>query len=520
MVKARNPRGRRRNYEHNIAAIRKRNAEYVATLADPKHRLSSTRTATTDKSTVQNYLQRPVDNSDSIAANLRQAYINSGVINKVVDYYVSQPLYNYSISPVLGNKIYSTDSSMHDAYIDVAYGLDELNIKFYAPYFFKETLIEGVSYFYKVEDANGVGYIKFPTDWCRISSMDQGVYRFRLDMSKIKQEIVDTLPQEIQKAREDYSNGNTADENQWYNNRWFNISDAGVAFTFDPNSLINGGVAISPFAGILVDSLSLDKAKENISIKDQLDTVRLIHAKIPTDNNGEATMPLKISKIFFDQMKSRLPDGVVGVTSPMNLSNIPLNGSGTSGSFDTVDKTLDQLFFDLGTSAPLFGGPTTSANIVRESVKKDANWIYTNLFPLLENYYNYEITKIKTKSKAKWEIKFIHESNFSLKDDIALLKDQLSYGGSRLDYLAACGFSPIEIISKLEFEQQVLDIDDIMVVKPTSNTISAKGASQSTGRSQGVTDPKNSFNPNPGQVGRPKTDNPTDDTDRLDGGEM
>ena len=505
-------RERRQQRQRSLAAIRKRNAEYASVLADPKSRFKASTTASTSKSSIKSYLQRPTDNFSNIAATLRQAYINSGVVGRVIDYYQAHPTYNYSIFPVLGNKNYELASNMKQDYIDIAYGLNQLNIPFYAPYFFKETLIEGVAFFYKIEDSTGIGYMKFPGEWCRITNMENGVYRFRLDMSKVKAEVYDALPNELQQAYNTYHGGSISDDDQsWYDRKWYFVSDLGIAFTFDPNSLVNGGVAISPFAAALTDSLSLDQAKENIDIKDKLDTVRLIHSKLPTNSDGEPTIPVKTAKIFDEQMRSRLPEGVVAVTSPATLTNVPLKGAGTEGNYETVNNGLEQLFYDLGTSAPLFGSNTTSSNIVKESVKKDSNWVYTNLFPMLENYYNYELTKIKTQSKIPWNIKFIRESNFTLKDDIANYKDQLSYGGSRLDYLAACGFSPIEVVSQLSFEQQVLDIDSLMVVKPTSNTISSKDA-----KAGAVKGPTINNNPNKGKVGRPETDNPTDDTDRLD----
>ena len=192
-----------------------------------------------------------------------------------------------------------------------------------------------------------------------------------------------------------------------------------------------------------------------------------------------------------------------------------MKGSGNEGIYDTVNNGLEQLFYDLGISSSLFGGKTTSSNIVKESVKKDSNWIYTNLFPMLEAYYNFELSQEKTKSKIPWNLKFIRESNFTLKEDIANYKDQLSYGGSRLDYLASVGFTPDQIISQLTFEQQALDIDSIMVVKPTSNTISSKEASTGSGKTIVKSPNSNINNPNKGNVGRPETDNPTDDTDRL-----
>lgn len=508
---------RRQARNKSIAAIRKRNESYAAALADPKSRFKSTTTAATDKSSIKGYLQRPSDNFANIAATLRQAYISNGVIGRVIDYYQAHPTYNYSIYPVLGNKQYELDTNnMHDDFIDIAYGINQLNIPFYAPYFFRETLIQGVSFFYKIQDTTGVGYMQFPVEWCRITNMENGVYRYRLDISKLKAEVRDSLPKELQQAYDTYHNGSTDDETKWYDRKWYYVSDDGMAFTFDQGSLINGGTAISPFAGALADALSLAQAKENIDIKDKLDTVRIIHSKIPTDANGEPTISLKVAKIMDEQMRNRMPEGVVPVTSASTITNVPLKGSGNEGVYESVKSGLGQLFYDLGVSAPLFGSDTTSSNIVKLSIKKDANWVYTNLFPMLENYYDYELTQIKTKSKITWNIKFIRESNFTLKDDIANYKDQLSYGGSRMDYLAACGFSPIQVVSQLAFEQQVLDIDSLMVVKPTSNTLSSKDASSQHNKPNVVKGPTISNDPNKGKVGRPETDNPTDDTDRLD----
>lgn len=500
--------GRRRTYEHNIQLVRKRNAEYAAALADPKGRFKPNASAATSKSSIKNYLNRPADNAENISATLRRALVSSGVINRVLDYYQSHPTYNHSVYPVLGNKQYDVTPDLRRDYIDIAYGLNQLNIHFFAPYFFKETLVDGVAYFYKIQDASGVGYIKLPGEWCRISSLENGVYRYRLDVSKLKAEVYDALPKELQQAFDDYQkNSGTDNTDKWYDNKWFYVSSKGMAFTFDQNSLVNGGVAISPFASILADSISLEQAKDNIEIKDQLDTIRLIHSKIPVNSDGMPTLDLKTAKNFDAAMRNRLPEGVVAVSSPSNLTNVSLKGSGTEGVYDTVDKGVEQLFYDFGTSAPLFGGKTTSANIVKESVRKDANWIFTNLFPLLENYYNFELSQIKTSTKIPWNIKFVRQSNFTLKEDISNCKDQLSFGGSRLDYLAACGFSPVEVVSKLGFEQEALDIDSLMVVKPTSNTLSSSAAAAGKTNNQLAK----------GGVGRPKTDNPSDDTDRLDG---
>ncbi|KRL07918.1 hypothetical protein [Liquorilactobacillus hordei] len=486
---------KRRQYRNNVKDVRKTNQAFADAFADPRARISSTSSASTNKENILNFLKNPTSNTGSIAATMRGAYVKNGLITRVVDYYQSIPTFNYSVYPVMGNKIYDLEGNLSQDYIDIAYGVSQFNIRYYAPFFLKEMLLNGVCYVYQIQDNTGVAYIEFPVEWCEIAQQTNGVYRYYLDMSKFNDDTSAGMPTEIQQAYADYKSGNNKDTTQWYNNKMYLLSNKGVAFTMDLTSLNNGGVAISPFAGLLLDSVSMDQAKENIDIQDTIDNMRIVHSKIPLNSDSKPAMNVETAKIYDAAMRSRLPAGVVSITSPNNLTNVPLNNAGVTSAYDTLNKSAKQIFYDLGVPESIFGGSTTSANIVKDSLQKDANWIYTNVFPLFENYYNLLLTSIKTKTKVGWRFKFVRQSNFSLKDDIAIVKDQLSFGGSRLDYLASCGLDPIEIISKLQFEQNVLNIDNLMVVKPTSNTLS--GSQQSA------------------ETGRPETDEPTDDTDRL-----
>lgn len=479
-----------------------RTDRFAQILSDPKARFKAGTTATTGKSNLKTYLKKPYDNAARIAATVRESSFTSGVVSRVFDYYQSILTFNYTIYPILGNKQYRLETNgMQDAYTDIAYELRRYNIRYYAPYILKEIMIDGVVFLFEVLDSTGnIAYLKMPIDWCKIRSQEDGVYKYMLDMSKVKSDVVDYLPDEIQQAYTTYKSGSGTDDTaKWYDKKWYFVEN-GVAFTFDINTLVNDGLAVSPLIGMVIDNLSLQQAKDNVDVKDSLDTTRLIHSKIPLDSNGVPQMDLETAKIFDTAIRNRMPDGVVTVTTPTSLDNVPLTGSGNAGAYDTVGKSMEQLFYDLGVSSSLFGGSTTSSNIVKESVKKDAYYLYANFLPLLENYYNSKIALVKTNSDAEWSMKFIRQSNFTLDEDIKQLKEQLSFGGSRLDYMAACGFLPEEIIPKLEFEQRVMDIDSIMVVKPTSNTISGKQATDPTGASK---------------VGRPTESNPTDDTERI-----
>lgn len=112
---------------------------------------------------------------------------------------------------------------------------------------------------------------------------------------------------------------------------------------------------------------------------------------------------------------------------------------------------------------------------------------------MLENYYNYELSKYKSMDGLIWKMKFVRQSNFTLKDDLQRFEKQLNLGGSRTEFLAANGMSPVEIVNTLVMEQKMIDIDSIMLPKQTSFTMSGTGE----------------------EIGRPTTDEPTDDTDRI-----
>lgn len=442
---------------------------------------------------INQLFQNPENNYVNIGAYMEALYKKNGLVGRTFNYLLSQPTYNHALYSELSEENTSLTYEISD-YIGAAKYLEMYNIYFYAPYFVKQTLINGMSFFYENVDKSGVSYLEFPLSFGRIHRVEDGVYRWMIDTSKIKADILPMMPSEIQKAV------NSTDKNnpkKWVDGKYYILSNKAVAFCFDYSVIKNGGVAISDFAPLLIESILVEKAKENVEIKDNIDAVRIVHAKIPTDKDGKPQMDADQAAKWDAALKRNLPSGIVGITNPFDLTNITLNGSGNQKAYQTVDDAQGQLFYSTGTSSALFGSDTTSSNIVKMSVAKDSAWVYTKVLPMLQNYYNYVLSGYKTKNKVVWKMKFIRQNNFTLSQDIKDLKDAVTTGGSRLDYLASLGMTPLETYSKLYMEQQILDIDSIMVPKQTSFTMSSKESENG--------------------VGRPETPDPTDDTDRIQG---
>lgn len=457
---------------------------------------SNVRIGMTTRAQIENYFADTLANAGNIAALMENLYKTNGSVQKIIDYYTSILTYNYNIYPDLNEKDGLDIGAIDlEEYLSVASAVDKYQVELYAPYFVRSALINGVAFFYEISSASGVAYLEFPISLCRVVMIEDGVYRWGIDVSGIRAEDVEEIkdfPTEIKNAIE---TGPQEESNKWSGD-YYIVGNKGFAITFDMSVIKNGGLAISPFASTILDSLEVDKAKSNVDIKDDMDAVRIVHGKIQTDNQGTPMIAPEEASDWMRILRGALPRGVATAVTPFDIENISLTGAGNQSAYNTVKDSQEQLFKSAGVPSAMFGSETTSSVIVNISIQKDANWAFEHIVPALNSYYNSVVGKVKTNSGIKWKLKVFQHSNFNKDEDLKHLKDAISFGGSRTDYMAALGMSPLEIYSKLALEQRVLDIDSIMLPKPTSHTLSGS-------------------NPTSEEVGRPKTDNPTDDTARI-----
>ena len=439
---------------------------------------------------LEGYFRNPIANYENIANAMETFVSQDGIVKRVINYFVALPTYNYNISLKMDGTEDVTKVPETKDYLTAANWIEQYNPKLHAPYFVKRTLISGISFFYEMEDADGVAYLEFPIGMGRVYAMDNGVYRWAINVSMLSDEIVEQegFPEEIAKAYKTPTRARTTN-NGWSDENYYMIGEKGVAFCFDQSVIRNGGIAISEFADLLLQQENLEKAKDNVGLKDDIETVRIIHGEIPRDKDGNLTMTSQQAFEFRQSLESGLPNGVAAVVTPFELTNVPLGSSSQNKAYETLQDAYEQIYRATGQPSPLFGGKTTSYNIVKLSIMKDATWVYNTIIQHLNSYYNSIMMRVNTNSK--WSFKFLEQSIFTEKEDVAKYKEAVTLGGSRTDYLASLGLKPIEIYGKLTMEQKMLDIDSIMVPKATSHTMSGNKS-----------------------AGRPVEDNPTDGTEK------
>lgn len=436
-------------------------------------------------------LQDPAKNGSAIAGLSKNMKQVNGMYKGIVRYMSSLLTYDHTIFPVLEDPMNLADDpkDMQMAFAQTAIFIDRLNPKFNLPIFVEKVFTNGTSFMYKLEDSKSVAYMEMPLAFCRISYIEEGVYRYQFDITKLSDSSMLSYPKELQNAYTSYKNGNTE---KLEGGKWYQVSDKGVAFTIDVDAMTQGGISVPPMASALIDAIKVESAKDQMESTSKLDNTKIVHSKIETDDKGRPLMELPVVMEYHNALKRNLPEGSVAITNPFETKGITLNGTGKDGKFALLDKSVENLYNGAGVSRQLFAGDGSSTKALERSIQVDSQWLYTYLLPMFTNYYNYELKKTAKKGKMRWKVKFLTVSYFDQEDKIKTAKDQLSNGGSRMEYLAITGMTPVEVANTLIFEQRVLNIDDFMVAKQTSFTMSGDE-----------------------EQGAPESDDPSDTTVRI-----
>lgn len=400
---------------------------------------------------VRNFLKDPFQNYEKLQEISQYLKATGGNYFRIIKYLSGILTFDYLISPNSKAKMENKDKLMND-YKKAAQMLEKMNIKYNFRWILERLLENGEIYLYEIEDSKGIVYKELPPSFCRISAIDNGVYLYEVNLNKIQNGTVESFPMEIQNA---YNNKNS------HPNGWYQVSDKGFAF----NAIGNYAHGFPVLCMMFDDVMGLEDTKDLIESKTKLDSIKLVHQKIPLDKEGNKPIFDNVTaKIYHDATKKGLPDGVAITTNPLEISQIPFDKA-IAREIDTIERAERNIWNSSGISDMIFSNNKASGEALKRSIIADETLMYPFLY-MFSNYINNRI------GNTKFALNFLEVSYFGRDDKLKTYKDLLGYGASRMYFLALQGLEPIQILNMLEFEQEVLDIDKYMLPKQTSHTLS------------------------------------------------
>lgn len=389
----------------------------------------------------------------------------NGIYKKVLNYQSTILTNDYMIYPIQIEKL-KTSEKIDKSYQDIALYLDKLNIKNVAPWIYERVLEQGEVYLYELESPSGTIMQEIPNSLCKITSIEDGVQKFSINLSKINEKIAPSLPKEIQNIHRKFKSKtlNTKDLIDGY---FYELKKNAVAFNLDMYS----AKGVPFFSTAFDDLMELEDMKDLKSENAIIESVKLIHQKLPIDKEtGVVLMNFKVAKAYHDATKANLPRGTSITTNPLDLQSITLS-DGSNKINQYVTQSLDSIYDTLGINSELFNGNKASNEAIAVGIVADG-FLTKRLQMLVQNWINYKLARYK-KGGGLWKVRFIDTTHFDKNDRVKIARDDMAFGGLRTEFLATKGYTPLESRNLLKMEQ-MLGFDELMIPQASSHTASAK----------------------------------------------
>ena len=171
------------------------------------------------------------------------------------------------------------------------------------------------------------------------------------------------------------------------------------------------------------------------------------------------------------------------MTSPMNIEALTLQRQASS-TLTASQKAYESVYTAAGVNSELFNGARSSNESVLNSIKTD-EMVVDRLNLIFCNFINYEIKN--KKRNAMWKAEMIRNTYYNKKDIQSGERESLAIGGSKLRYLASCGYTPLTAMAMLFYESE-MELQQLF--KPVGSAYNGGIQGEDNGR------PKNEDNPN------------------------
>ena len=419
-------------------------------------------------------IRRAVLNPYSNVETLQQASMllkaTNGIYKKILNYQSTILTNDYMIYPVYIDKI-KTSEKMEKSYQDVALYLDKFRIKELACWIYERVLEQGELYLYKLEDNTGIVFQEIPNTLCKITSIENNVQKFSINLAKLNDKLVLSMPSEIQKLYRRFKSG-AIKEKDLIDKSFYEISKNAVAFNLDKYAT----KGLPFFCTAFDDLMELEDMKDLKSENAIIESIKLIHQKLPIDKDtGVVLMDFNVAKAYHNATKANLPKGTSITTNPLDLQAVTLS-DGSNKINDNVARSLDNIYDTLGINNELFNGNKSTNEAIATGIIADG-LLSKRLQMLVQNWINYELSLYK-KNGVVWQMRFIDTTHFDRDSRAKAAREDMAYGGLRTEYLATKGYTPLESRNLLKMEQ-LMGFDSLMIPQASSHTASS---SDSVGR--------------------------------------
>lgn len=318
---------------------------------------------------------------------------------------------------------------------------------------------------------------------CELYQIQDGLYNFKIDLSKIEPTNLSAYPNYVQRAFVDYrekmKNGQII--SQWYEPP----ADKQICLKLNSQWTFPYPILI----GLVRDILDLNVYKKLKLQSARTDNYKAIAVEVPIDENtvDKPLLTPETLGIFAEINRESMTDDI-GLLHTLGSNATPISFKDSNNTRNNVSDAVDELYNSSGISKEMYNG-SSSATALSYSVENDSGFIY-GLYRQFERWVN-RFIKIKKYNKPAFKFYFylLDMTIFNKQDVITMYKDAISMGATVIDkYMASLDMTPSRMLGSYVTHEDIFDFRNHFIPLQTSyNSSMEDEGGRPTNKSKGKT---------------------------------
>lgn len=427
-------------------------------------------------------------------------YETNGIYQRVCDYFAFLYRYDWYLVPEIFEKDVKQEKVLTDFSKALSF-LDSSYIKKTCGEIALQVLKEGCYYGYLVPSKTGIALQQLPAQYCRVRYSVGTVPAVEFNMRyfdtfsdvNYRLKVLELFPEEFKKGYILYKKGKLPPDIQGECGGWYLLTVGNcVKFNFN-------GSDIPLFIDSIPTLIDLDAAQDLDRRKQMQKLLKIIVQKLPMDKNGDLIFDVDEAKDIHNNAVGMLKRaiGVDVLTTFADIESIDMSDSNTTTSKDDLEKVERTVYNALGVSRNLFN---TDGNLsLEKSILTDEATV-RNLLLQFEMFFDRICRQLINTKKYSFKFSMLETTQFNYKEIAKLYKEQTQIGYSKMLPQIALGHSQSFILNTIVFENDYLNLSEIMIPPMSSNTMSS---SDILGKTEKSSSNKKQNKTEEGTAGRP-----------------
>lgn len=416
------------------------------------------------------YLGNPASYEKQLRKMSKYLFNISNYYRRLIQYFANMSTFSYTISPYGLDRSKTVNANkFKKAYYSSVTAVELMNLPHEATKMFTIAFRDDVYYGYEWETNDSVAFQNLDADYCKISSIEDGVYNFAFDFSYFdsNQDKLPNYPPEFQTMYNTYKT-NT----QLY--KWQEL-DSTKSICIKVNE--HDYIPIPPFVSLFSALADIEDYRAISKNASETNNYKALAMEIPLGDNGELLIDYNDAKEFYDMMTNVLPPNIGAILTPMKLTDWNFEKSGVNSDTNEVAKAEATFFTTAGVNKILFGGGEDPSATTLNLCTVNDQMIVFAVMRQLERWVNRKLKSVS--SSYKFRINFLPVTHYNIAEMHERYLKDATYGmPTRTAALATAGYAGTDYENMTYLENEILGLSNGEMPLKSSNTQSGSAGDE------------------------------------------